>query len=188
MWPFLPQKLGGAQEKDGPLFPAHHVGPLVDQQRQVAPGLDPLRVEVAEDRLAGRADGQALLQLLAAGVGDPGDFGREPLDVLGLACQKALGHEQREIGVLVPGGFEARVEAGLHVFPQAEAVRADDHRAADGLEVVGQLRAADGGDVPPRERLGVAGVLGRQLSAQLDLWRSHRVSVNYGRSAAAIRL
>ena len=88
---FLPQELGRAQEEDGALFPAHDVAPLVDQHRQVAPRLDPLRIEVAEDRLAGRPQRQALLQLFAARVGHPGDLGREALDVFGLALEKALG-------------------------------------------------------------------------------------------------
>ena len=45
----------------------------------------------------------------------------------------------------------------------------NDHRAADRLEVVGQLGAADGGDVPAIERLGIGDVLGRELPAELEL-------------------
>src|SRR5947209_19364585 len=97
--PLLPQELGRAQEEAGALFPAHHVGPLVDQHWEIAPRLDPARVEVAEDRLAGRSYGEALGQLFAAGVGHPGDFGCEALDVLRLTAQEALRHEQREVRV-----------------------------------------------------------------------------------------
>ena len=171
----LPQELGRAQEEHRSLFPAHDVGPLVDQQRQVAPRLDPLRVEVAEDRLTGRPNGQALLKLLAACMRHPGDLRREALDVLGLSLEEAFGDEQREIGVLVARSFEAMVQPGLHVLPEGEAVWADDHRAADWLEVVRQLRAPNGGGVPARECLALGGVLGRQLATELDLRGCHRV-------------
>src|SRR5207245_6894290 len=113
--------------------------------------------------------------------------GREALDVLGLALEKALGDEQREIRVFMPRGFETLIQPGLHVLPQREAVRANDHRAADRLEVVRQLRAANGSDIPAREGLAVAGVLGRQLATELDLRGCHRVLVNYGRSPALHR-
>src|SRR5262249_17486016 len=123
----------------------------------------PLRVKVAKDRFAGWADRQALLQLLAPRDRDPRDFRREALYVLRLTGEEALGHEQREVGILVARRLEAPIELSLHVLPQAEAVRSNDHRAADGFEIVRQLRAANRRHVPARERLTVAGVLGREL-------------------------
>ena len=39
---FLPEELAGAQEQARAHLPAHHVGPLVDEQRQIAVALDPL--------------------------------------------------------------------------------------------------------------------------------------------------
>ena len=80
----LPEELGRAQERARAQLPAHDVGPLVEQQRQVAVALDPLGHELADDRLAGRAHDDRLVELLAAGVGDDRDLGAEPLDVLGL--------------------------------------------------------------------------------------------------------
>ena len=94
----LPEELGGAQEQAGAHLPAHDVGPLVDEQRQVAVALDPLGVGVPDDRLARRADDQLLLQLglgiddhaaavgvvLQAVVGDDGALLGEALDVVGL--------------------------------------------------------------------------------------------------------
>ena len=53
---FLPEKFGRAQEKARTHFPAHDVGPLVDQNRQIAIGLDPLRVARADDCLRCRPD------------------------------------------------------------------------------------------------------------------------------------
>ena len=96
----LPEELGGAQEQARAQLPAHDVGPLVEQQRQVAVALDPLGHVLADDRLAGGPHDDRLLELLAAGVGDDGQLGAEALDVLGLALEVALGDEQREVGVL----------------------------------------------------------------------------------------
>ena len=82
----LPEELAGAQEQAGPQLPAHHVGPLVDQQGQVPVALHPFGEEAVDDGLAGRAHDDGLLELLAAAVGDDGQLGAEPLDVLGLAA------------------------------------------------------------------------------------------------------
>ena len=101
--PFLPEELGRAQERPRHLLPAHDVRPLVDQDRQIAPRLHPLRVHRADDRFRGRTDDQLLFELLAAAVRDVGDLRREALDVLRLLVQQALGNEQREVRVDVAG-------------------------------------------------------------------------------------
>ena len=85
-------------------------------------------------------------------------LGREALDVLGFLVQEALGDEQREVGVHVPGRLEHVVERALHPLPDAVAVRADDHAAAHG-RVVGQLGAQDDFVVPGAE----VRVAGREL-------------------------
>ena len=94
--PFLPEELRRAQERPRHLFPAHDVGPLVDEHGQIAPGLNPLLIHHAEDRLRRRTDDQLLLELLGAALGDPGHLRREAFDVLGLAHQQASGNEERE--------------------------------------------------------------------------------------------
>ena len=109
---------------------------------------------------------------------DPGDLRREALDVLGLLHQQALGNEQREVRVDVPGRLEPRVERLLDQLPDGVAVRTDDHAALD-RRVVGQLGAADDVEIPAREVLGLRrdlGDLSRLLRACLlfDLFR-HRV-------------
>jgi hypothetical protein len=106
--PLLPEELGRAQEQPRHLLPADDVRPLVDQDRQVAPRLHPLGVHRADDRLGRRPDDEPLLELLVAAVRHPGHLRREALDVLGLLHQQALGDEQREVGVDVAGGLEAR--------------------------------------------------------------------------------
>ena len=59
----LPEELRRAQQDAGTELPAHDVGPLVDQQRQVAIGVDPLRERAADDRLGGGADDEGLGEL-----------------------------------------------------------------------------------------------------------------------------
>ena len=103
----LPEELAGAQEHTRAQLPAHDVGPLVQQQGQVAVALHPLGHELADDRLARGAHDDRLVELLAAGDGDHRQLGAEALDVLGLATQVALGDEQREVGVLGAGGLDA---------------------------------------------------------------------------------
>jgi hypothetical protein len=111
-------------------------------------GLDVAADQRADDRLAGRPDREALVELaVAAGLGDPGHLRREALDVLGLLHQQLLRDEEREVPVLVPAGLDHVVEDALDRLPHGEAVRADQHAAAHG-RVVGQLGLADHVGVP----------------------------------------
>ena len=81
---------------------------------------------------------------------DPRDLRREAFDVLRLLAQQALGNEEREVRVDVPGRLEAPVERLLHQLPDRVSVRTDDHAALD-RRIVGQLGAADDIDVPAGE-------------------------------------
>ena len=91
---FLPEELGGAQEQARAQLPAHDVGPLVDEQRQVAVALDPFGEAGADDGFTGGADDQGFVELAGgfkaafavvfeAVVGDHGAFFGEAFDVLG---------------------------------------------------------------------------------------------------------
>ena len=86
---------------------------------------------MADDGFRSRPDDVRLFQFLAAGDGHHRQFGREAFHVLGFLAQKALRDQQREINVLVIGGFEAVVEFALHQFPNGIAVGFDDHAAFD---------------------------------------------------------
>ena len=152
----LPEELAGAQEEAGPQLPAHDVGPLVQQQRQVAVALDPLGHELADDGLAGGPDDDRLLELLAPGEGDHRQLGAEALDVLGLPLEVGLGDEEREVGVLGAARLDAGVDLGLHPLPDGVAVGPDDHRAPDGT-VLGQLGLLEDVLVPAREVVGTGG-------------------------------
>lgn len=138
----LPEELARTEEHARAHLPADHVGPLVDQQRQVAVALDPLGEVVVDDRLGGGPDDDRLVQLLAAAVRDDRELGGEALDVLGFPRQVRLRDEQREVRVLGARVLDARVHLLLHPLPQAVAVRSDDHGAAD-RTVVGQLGLVD---------------------------------------------
>ena len=152
----LPEELGRAEEQTGPHLPADHVGPLVDEQGQVAVALDPLREEVVDHGLAGRPDHDRLLEQLAAPVGHHGQLGAEPLHVGRLEPEERFGDEQREVGALGAGLLDAPVHLVDQQLPDAEAPRADDHGAAD-RPVLGHLGAGHHLLVPTGEVLGSGG-------------------------------
>ena len=140
---FLPEEFGGAEEQSGAHFPADDVGPLVDEQGQVAVGLDPFGEHGPDDGFGGGADDEGFFEFTGgdefafgvdfqAVVGDDGAFFGETFDVLGFFFEKAYGDEQGEIGVLMSGVFEHFIEAALDVLPQAVAPGLDDHAAANG--------------------------------------------------------
>ncbi len=76
----------------------------------------------------------------------------EPLHVLGLLRQQALGDEHREVGVLVARLLEHIVERALDELPDGVPVRADHHAPTNG-RVVGELRLQHDLVVPGREVL-----------------------------------
>ena len=167
---FLPEEFRGAQEQPRAHLPAHHIGPLVDQHRQVAVALDPALEGVADDRLRRRPDDQRLLQfglriglqlavdLLQPVMGDDRHLLGEAFDVLGLPGDEAQGNEQREIAVLVAGFLDPPVERLLQQLPDAVAPRLDHHAAAHRRRLR-QIRVADHVLVPFREiRLARYGV------------------------------
>ncbi len=139
----LPEKLAGPQEHPGTHFPAHDIGPLVEQQRQVAPALHPAAHRIADDRFGGRSDHQRLGQF-GLGVGDEPalvvldqavmrddrHFLGKALDMLGLALEIGDWDKDREIAVLVSGRLDPIVEQALDPLPDAIAPRLDDHAAA----------------------------------------------------------
>ena len=161
--PFLPQELRRSQKRARAQLPAHDVGPLIQEQRQVAVALDPFRIHRVDDgfrrgshderllECRGGVDGDGVLPLFAGGsearVCDQRDFLREPLDVLRFLRQQTHRDEQREIRVTVARGAQHIVERTLHQFPDAIAIGPDDHRAADG-GIVSELRLLDDVGVP----------------------------------------
>jgi hypothetical protein len=152
----LPQELRGPQEEPRAQLPAHDVVPQVHQQGQVAVRLDPVLYDLGDERLRRGADGQPLGELLAAGMSDPCDLWVEALDVLGFLLEQRLGHEEREIDVLVAGALDVPVQLVPHRFPDRVAVGADDHAAAH-RRVVSELGLSDHVVVPAREVLRLLG-------------------------------
>ena len=149
----LPQELGGAQEQPRAHFPADDIGPLVDEQRQVAVRLHPFREHGADDGFGGRPDDERLFEFAggherAVGpgfepvVGDHRALLGESLHMLRLLFEEALRDEEREIGVLVAGVLEHFVEDPLDVLPQPVAPRLDHHAAAH-RRILGQVGRLD---------------------------------------------
>src|SRR5208283_1205080 len=99
--------------------------------RQIAPALDPLGEEVADDGLRSWPDNIRLFELLAARNGDHRQLRREAFHVLGLLLHEALRNEQRKIDVLMASGLEAVVKLALQQLPNSVAVGLDDHATLD---------------------------------------------------------
>ncbi len=140
---FLPEKLGGAKEESGSHFPANHVGPLIDQDRQIPIGLHPLGIGRADDRLACGTDNERFFEWACRPqatfavwfepmVGDYRALFRKAFDVLSFLFQEAHWNKQGEVRILVTGLFKHPIESFLHVFPERIAPRLDDHATANG--------------------------------------------------------
>ena len=153
---FLPEELGGAQEKSRAHFPAHNIRPLVDEQRKIAVALHPLRETCADDGFGSWAHNQRFLQFarrnqagLAVGfdagrkavMGDDGALLREALDMLGFLLEVRQRDEQREVRVLVAGVLEHLVEHALDILPDRVAPGLNDHAAAN-IAVLGEFGGA----------------------------------------------
>ncbi len=118
-----------------------------------------------DDGFRRRPDDVRLFQLLAAGDGDDGELGRESLDVLGFLVQETLRDQQREIDILMAGGFEAIVELALQQFPDGVAVGLDDHAAFDDFGRLRHVALENDVLIPGGEVLGAGrdGRLGHML-------------------------
>ena len=141
--PLLPQEFAGAQEHPGAHFPAHHVGPLIEHQRQVAPALHPARHGIADDRFRSRAHDQRFFQLrVRIGhqspafardqpvMGDDRHLLGEALDMGRLALEIGKRDEDREVDVLDARRLDPVIHQALDALPYAEAPRLDHHAAA----------------------------------------------------------
>ena len=164
---FLPEELGGAEEEARAHLPADDVGPLIDEDREVAVGLHPLGVSLADDGLGSRADDERLFELTGgdelairsgfeARVGDDGAFLGEAVDVRGFLLDVADRDEEREVGVHVAGLLEHRVEVAVDVLPEGVTPRLDHHATTD-RAVLGQVGVLDHLQIP----LGIVILAGR---------------------------
>ena len=142
---FLPKKLSGPQEKTGAHFPAHHVGPLVDQKGKVAIGFGPTGKGRSDNGLGGGADDIGFGEFpgghhfrfpvfvlfdLEPVMSDHGTLGGKAFGVFGFLFQIGEGDKERKIGILVPGRLETRVEISLDCFPDCEAPGLYHHATA----------------------------------------------------------
>jgi len=91
---------------------------------------DPLGHVGCDDRLAGRANCEPLVEFVVAALRGPRHLGVEPLDDILLPFEIALGDEHREVGVLHTGRFELAVEFRLDRLPQRVTAWPGDDEAA----------------------------------------------------------
>src|SRR6201987_4397356 len=77
----LPEEFEGAQEKLRAKLPAHHAVPLIDQNRKIAVGLDPLRIGVTDDRFGRGPNHQRFVKLFATTVRYDSKLRRKPCHV-----------------------------------------------------------------------------------------------------------
>ena len=194
----LPEEFRRAEKKTRPHFPADHIGPLVDEQRQVAIRLHPAGVGRTDDGFGCRADDERFGQFtsrdqfavlfLEPVVRDDSAFLGKAFDVLGFFFEEAQRDEEREVGVDVSGRLEHGVQLALHVLPNPPAPRFDDHAAADigifreigGLDDLlipfGKVVGAGRSDSGLHEELRVEG---RKLRERGGVYRERRLWRNF---------
>ncbi len=124
-------------------FPTHDIGPLVGEQREVAPRLYPARHCRADHGFRGGAHDQRFFQL-GFGIGnqsalavtdqavmrDDRHFLGKALDVFGLLGEIGQRNEQRKIAVLDACRLYPVVHQALNALPDAIPPGLDDHAAA----------------------------------------------------------
>ncbi len=127
---FMPVELCRAQEELGAQLPAQHRAPLHDQDGQVAPGFDPLRIHVTDDGLGRGTHDQLFFQLLAAAVCDDCQLRGEAFHMFLFLFKERKGDQHGERRVDVSCLLEFCIEPGGDVFPQRPAIGLYDHAAA----------------------------------------------------------
>ena len=149
----LPEELGGAQEQPRAHLPAHDVRPLVDEQRQVAIALHPLRERRADDRLATSAARRAAPRARRSGracrrasssrwcVTTAHSFAK-PSTCAASFSRNDSGMNSGKYAFEWPVSLNIAVEDALDVLPQRVAPRLDHHAAAD-VAVLGEVGGLD---------------------------------------------
>ena len=164
--PFLPQELARAQKHARTHFPAHHIGPLVDHQRQIAPALNPTAHGGTDYRFRCRAHDQRLFQLgfrignqLPLAVTDKPvmrnnrHFLGKAVHMVGLFFKEGQGNKQREIAVIDACSLDFGIHQFLDAFPNAVTPRTDDHASPD-TRFLGEIAFGNNLLVPARKILG----------------------------------
>ena len=90
---------------------------------------------LTEKGLGSGADAKSLLELFAAAVGDPCDFGSKTFDMVFFSLQKAFGNEYGHGHIFVAALFDHTVEYLLYIFPYGLGVGAEDYAALHGRVV-----------------------------------------------------
>ena len=89
----LPEEFGCAEKKTCHLLPPHNVGPLVDQDRKIAPRANPLAIKTVDYRFRSGTDGQPFFEFVVTPMRYPCYFRRKTFDVFGFTLQMSLRNE-----------------------------------------------------------------------------------------------
>ena len=101
--------------------------------------MDNIAVMLAEQRLRGRTDAVALLQLIIAAHRDPRALRREALDVILLLLQQRFRDQHGHINILCTRLLKLRIQKLLDILPDRVAIGTVNEHSLDG-GVVDQLR------------------------------------------------
>lgn len=105
--------------------------PLIELERQVSVGLDPLGIGRVHNRLRRGADGNRFGQVAITRLGDPGHLGSKVGDVCLLLLQCLVRHEHGEVTVLDTQLLNLAVKEILNRFPNSVGPRAKNVASAD---------------------------------------------------------
>src|SRR5215467_5962354 len=117
----LPKKFSRPQKQTRPHFPTDNVCPLIDQDWQIAVGLDPSRVACADDRFRSGPDHKRFCQRTGwlhfsisihfqASVRDDGAFLGEAFNVFRFLREITQRNEKREVSIAMTSRAKHGVE------------------------------------------------------------------------------
>jgi len=116
----LPQELSSPKERLGAFeLPPNDAVPLVQLQWQIPMALNPFGIIRIHSSFGCWANGNRFFELRLTGSCNPGDLGRESVDVILLPLKNLLGNKHGEVSVLNPVCLDFVIEPPLDGFPDA---------------------------------------------------------------------
>ena len=125
--PFLPKEFSSADERSGMFeLPPHYVCPLVEQQRQITAGPNPLRKRRIHDSFRSWTNCNRFGQFTLTTFSHPGDLWREALNMILLLVKRCFRHKHWEVTVLNTELFDSSIEELCNLLPNVESIRSED--------------------------------------------------------------
>src|SRR5579863_5824346 len=138
---FLPEKFSRTKEKSCSHFPSHHIGPLINQQRKIAVGLNPGFICIPDNGFTRWPHDEFLFQfcfriyndsspfriIFQTIMGDNGTFLCKSLHMRSFPAQKTLRNKKREISIFMTCFLEHPVQFIPHFLPESKPIWLDHH-------------------------------------------------------------